>query len=180
MIRGGVAPVLINKEIMKEIKLTQGYVALVDDEDYSKLSTKKWCVALRKGKPESALRMEQIGFKKQRTIRMHRVVLGITDPKAVIDHIDGNPLNNTKSNLRICTQAENAKNRAKMSRGSSVFKGVTLDNKTKKWAVSICCDYKSFYIGKFANELDAALAYNNAAKQLHGEFSRINNIGVGV
>ncbi len=160
---------------MKQIPLSQGYFALVDDTDYSLLMQRKWCVQVRKHSCY-AQRCDWIDGKAH-IVRMHRQVLGLSrsDGK-MVDHIDGNGLNNQKNNLRLCTQSQNLQNCVKHRDGSSKYKGVSLDPKYNKWVAKIRHPNTtgSKHIGRFAKEIDAAKAYDGKAKELFGEFARLN------
>lgn len=156
---------------MKEIKLTQGKVALVDDEDFEELSKFKWC-ALKAPKTYYAIRRGN-DFKKS-TIYMHREILKLTDSKIQGEHKDNNGLNNQKSNLRTCTNSENQRNKTCKINGTSNYKGVYWNKKNKKWDVRICINKKRTYVGHFKNEIEAAKAYDKKAKELFGEFAYLN------
>ena len=93
-----------------------------------------------------------------------------------IDHIDGNRLNNAIDNLRIATNQQNACNKQKQKTCTSQYKGVSWDNKSKKWKAQICIDYKKHGLGFYEIEKDAAIAYNVAAKQLHSNFAFLNHV----
>lgn len=90
----------------------------------------------------------------------------------VVDHIDGNGLNNTRANLRLCTRSENLRNIHK-----NTVKGVGWYSRDSKWHAQICFNNKRIFIGYFENKLDAAIAYNNKAKELFGDFANLNIIG---
>jgi hypothetical protein len=157
---------------MKMIPLTQGKFALVDDEDFEYLNQFKWC-ADKIGIKWYCGRNIVIGTNKK-FIRMHRIILGleIGDGKHT-DHIDGNGLNNQRSNLRICTNAENRYNQKK-KQGSSIYKCVSWNKKTMKWISKITFKGKQIYLGSFNIEEDAAKAYDKKAMELFGEFARTN------
>lgn len=112
---------------------------------------------------------------KRKLIPIHRLIC--PDNLSFIDHKDRNPLNNCRSNLRICTHAENMRNR-KIHKGdkTSQYKGVYKPKDYKKWVAYICCDGKIYRIGAFEKEEDAAEAYNKKALELHGEFAFLNKI----
>lgn len=162
---------------MKEIKLTQGKVTLVDDEDYDWLNLWRWQVD---GKGY-ACRTEIISYdrstkeRKTRTIKMHRLIMDAPSDMQV-DHIDRDKLKNIRSNLRLCTNAENGRNQNKQKGNwSSKYKGVTKVG--EKYRARIRLDGKLIHIGYFSTEEDAGIAYNEHALKLHGEFARLNDIG---
>jgi hypothetical protein len=105
---------------------------------------------------------------------MHREILNA--PAGVfVDHKDGDGLDNRKENLRIVTSAQNQQNRRKISRKTtSKYKGVYFRRENKKYCALICCKGKRMHLGYFDNEIDAAKAYDQAAKKFFGEFARLN------
>lgn len=149
---------------MRELNVG-GVIVLVDDEDYTKVSALSWWIH----KPRPYIR----GKLKGKNVYMHRFVLGILDPKLDVDHINGIMHDNRKCNLRVCSRAENLRNKRKMP-GSSKYKGVTKVN--RKWAAQITFNYKHYNLGTFNTEEEAARAYDRAAIELFGEFSKPNNI----
>lgn len=160
---------------MKEIKLTQGKVALVDDEDYEWMNQWKWYAAKGKGNSFYAQRIASKINGKRITVLMHRLIMkdcaGLT-----IDHIDGNGLNCQKYNLRKCTQRENSRNRGACKNSTSRFVGVGWHKHKKKWTAQINPNGICISIGTFSKEEDAAIAYNEYAKKYFGEFARLNII----
>ena len=154
---------------MKEIPLTRGLVALVDDEDYETLCRFKWHAhktgyALRKVKsPINGLWTR---------VSMHREILKMPfgDGRDV-DHIDGNRRNNTRSNLRVCSRSENQQNRGANSNNTSGYKGVFWKEDHKKWGACINRNYKRKHLGYFSSAKEAHDAYCRAANELHGEFA---------
>lgn len=105
--------------------------------------------------------------------RLHRVIMG--NPDGVVDHINGNSLDCRKENLRVCSQADNARNRGIGSNNKSGYKGVFLAQ-GKYWAASIVKDRKKIHIGYYKTPELAALAYNKKATELYGEFANLNII----
>jgi len=174
---------------MKEIALTQGKIAFVDDEDFDRINAHKWC-AFRDSKNGMfrATRGVYLSKGKGKNFSMHREVLGTTDPKIHVDHIDGNPLNNTKENLRESTPSENLRNRTrKNAANSSGFRGVHHANSyvrtstrswskpSRKWVAQISINGKRTAIGRFSTAEEAARAFDKAARELYGEFcGRLN------
>lgn len=160
---------------MKEIQLTKGKVALVDDEDFEHLNQWKW--QWHKGKyTVYAMRSQRVGFRKRESILMHRQILSVTNPCIHIDHKDGNGLNNQKSNIRICDRSQNGMNQQKQVRSLSGFKGVTIDKhkKCNPWRARISVKGKYLFLGYYPTEKAAAIAYNKKAAELFGEFARPN------
>lgn len=140
---------------MREIKLTQGQVALVDDEDFEALSQYKWC-AYKIGNTFYAERKEPLPGGKYKTIRMHQQILNPSEGLE-IDHIDHNGLNNQKTNLRIVSRRENGQNLKQL--GSSVFPGVCWHTRVKKWMACITINGKQIHLGYFDSQTAAFKAY---------------------
>jgi hypothetical protein len=159
---------------MKEIYLTQGKVAIVDDEDFDLASQYKWFV--RKGSNTFYASTWVGEWKTRKLLHLHRLIMKNPDSSVMVDHKDRDGLNNQKSNLRLCTNTENSKNRR--PKGSSKFLGVSIVNgkKNKYWRAFISVDGKNKYLGFFKSEDDAAWAYNKAALEYHGEFANLNQI----
>jgi hypothetical protein len=146
-----------------ELVLTRGETVLIDREDWERAIGFNWYLqhGYAVGKPQWV------------SISLHRFIMNA--PYGVeVDHINGNPLDCRKSNLRLCSRAQNARNSKKRVGGTSRFKGVYFESQTRKWRAVITVDYKSIRLGRFLSEIDAALAYNAAAIEHHGEFARLN------
>lgn len=141
--------------------------ALIDIIDIDKCKCISWVIDPRGyvvGKPE--------GFKS--TAKLHRWILFNQKPGyPIIDHIDGNKLNNKRSNLRECTAAQNSRNARISKNNSSGFKGVSISS-DGKWRARIWRDWKEIFLGNFNSAEDAAVAYDKAAIDLHGEFASTN------
>lgn len=143
---------------------TGGDVFLLDKDDLLILAGKMW------HKNSSGYIVRGTGAKE----RLHRLIVSVPF-NAQVDHINGNTLDNRKSNLRLCTCAENNRNRK--SRGGG-FKGVTRNAKSKKnpFIAQIVVNKKHLYLGSFKSEVAAARAYNEAAKKYFGEFAKLNEV----
>lgn len=152
----------------KEIPITKGHVVLVSDDDFDQLSKFKW--HFYKG---YAARMSFLRLGKRRHIMMHQEIMGRVQGME-IDHRNLNKLDNRRENLRICTHAQNNQNEDKQSRNTSGFKGVNWHKASRKWRASIRANNKQIALGVFDSPVEAAMAYDKAAVELHGEFARTN------
>lgn len=159
---------------MKEIPLTQGQVALVDNEDYDFLAQWKWS-ASKTSNTWYAMRISNkkdgCRYGKRYSILMHRVIMKakLFDE---VDHIDHNGLNNQHSNLRIATRSQNKINAHKTN--STGYRGVELNKYSKKFSAHIRINGKLKHLGVFEMAKDAAIAYNKAAIKYHKEFAILN------
>jgi len=149
------------------IPLTQGKFAFVDPEDYPALIRHKWS-ASKRGNTFYAVRSQG-----KHQIKMHRLITN-APPQLLVDHADHNGLNNTKQNLRPCNRLQNAANQQPRKNGSSKFKGVCWNKRDKVWDVRIRYNGRNLYIGSFKSELEAAKAYDSAARFYKGKFACTN------
>ena len=158
----------------KEIILTQGKVAIVDDEDYDYLNQWKWFASNRNGK-FYVVRNITVSKNKKTIIYMHRIImkppLGM-----IVDHINHDTFDNRKINLRICTHAENMRNSKININNKSGYKGVSYQENRNNYRAQIKFNNKTINIGDFIDPIDAARAYNAAALKYHGEFAHLNKI----
>ena len=157
----------------RRIPLTQGRLAIVDPADYADLSRYKW--RLRKTKGKNVLYAERSIRRpdgKYTRLLMHRQLI---EPPAgyVIDHINGNGLDNRRANLRPATAAQNAWN-AKKRNPRSGYKGVWLAGDKNLWRAAIVCDGQRRHLGYFKDKREAAKAYDEAAIIFHGDFAVLN------
>lgn len=151
---------------MKYIPLTKGLFALVDDEDYSRVSARRWCVLRHRGKFYARASDTS-------RIYLHRFILGLTNEDPLVDHKDGNGLNNQKDNLRQATESQNHAN-SSYSKGSSRYRGVSWHKAQGKWSAKLGKYPNRTYVGSYSNEEDAAHAYDAAAFIRWGEFAYLN------
>lgn len=148
----------------KLIPLTQGKFAIVDADDYDHLMQWKWFCSAWGCAARNA---------RDETLLMHRVILS-ADKGFHVDHINGDPLNNSKSNLRLANHAQNQQNSKLRKNTTSKFKGVGWHKATRKWIAYIKVDYKHKHLGLFVDEKEAAQAYDAAALLYFGEFAATN------
>lgn len=153
---------------MIEVRLTRGLYAIVDDSDAYVIDI-KWYAQRGYKDTFYAANKYQYGI-----MFMHRLIIGIENTSERVDHIDCNGLNNQKANLRIVTRNQNHYNRGMQCDNKSGYKGVSWDKICNKWRSQIAFDRKTYYIGNFDNAIDAALAYDEAAIEFHGEYANIN------
>jgi hypothetical protein len=159
---------------MKEISLTNGGVALVDDEDFDELNKHKWFFH-KEGNTAYAWRHERKGFRQYGMVKMHRQILNPKESDHV-DHKNGDGLDNQRSNIRICSRSQNMMNQKIRIDNTSGYKGVTFHKKNKKWRAIIHLNGKPIDAGCHSTPKLAAIAYNEKAIELFGEFARPNVI----
>ena len=165
---------------MKEIHMTQGYKALVDDEDYDFLMQWKWRAVKRPHNSghiyaRRVVRKKINGKITEKTIWMHRFILNVPSGM-LVDHANGNGLDNRRSNIRICNFAQNSRNRKRHSNKPGVYKGVYVAERATgiRYRSQIFFNGKSIEVGAFATEIEAARAYDAAARKYFGEFAWLN------
>ena len=150
---------------MREIPLTKGYVALVDDEDYERVSAFKWTAKVL---PAAVYAYRN---PHNETMYLHRLILDAPSGMTV-DHINHDTLDNRRCNLRLATQAQNCWNRRYSVRARSGYRGVTRNG--KGWRADIHCNGKKIYLGTHPTVEQAARAYSAKARELFGDFLPLN------
>jgi hypothetical protein len=156
-----------------EISLTQGQVAIVDKEDFAWISEWKWYAQFDpKMQSYYAVRAKNVNGKQVRCV-MHREIAAPLQGFQV-DHINHNTLDNRRANLRVCSRAENLRNKQKRKLGASGFKGVAWCPYKKRWRADIMVDGKNIYLGRYKTPQEAASAYDEGARKYHGEFACVN------
>ena len=152
----------------ERVRLRNGGFSIIDSEDFAKVSRFKW--HRHKSGYAHSVRRNGVAHK------LHRLILGITDPKIQADHRNRNPLDNRKSNLRIASGSQNQHNKPKqkLKNATSKYKGVSRNK--KGWRAMINVNWVRFNLGTFKTQKQAALAYNHAAKLYLGEFACLNKI----
>lgn len=164
----------------KRIPLTQAQMTIVDDEDYEWLLRWRWYY-VHEVRGGYAVRSQwEKATKTRKRIQMSRVIMrrfckqDLTG--LIVDHINGNALDNRRCNLRVCTVRENAYNRKPNANSSSQYRGVTWLGHKGKWQAGIKVDGRNHHLGQFDDEKAAARAYDRAAALHFGEYARLNDV----
>jgi hypothetical protein len=160
----------------RRIRLAGPSYAKVDPEDYDRFKDHEWYAAGCAPHFYANRLVRKGNAGKTKFLAMHREIMN--PPEGIfIDHINRDKMDNRKANLREATYSQNGANRPKFNRpANSKYKGVSLQKtKTKRtWQATICVNRKRIYLGTFYNEIEAAKAYDQAAKKHHGEFAYLN------
>lgn len=151
----------------------KGLMFIFDDEGLALYNAHSWNLSMNAGKYFYLVWSKTLGYKTRKTIRFHRELLGAGD-NDLVDHVNGNTLDNRRANLRICNRSQNASNSATPIRNTSGFKGVTFNKREKKWKSAIRSNGRCFYVGSFDRAEDAHIAYCLKAQELHQEFARFS------
>lgn len=157
-------------KLVKEIKLTRGKKTIIDREDFSKVRDITWKYSNR---GYAASNYYDSG--KYKTRLMHRLIINAPEGMFV-DHIDGDPLNNRKQNLRLVSNKQNTWNQEIGARNTSGYKGVSLKKQTNRYQAQITKKGKKYYLGYFDDPKEAAYMYDFWAVDLFGEYARLNDI----
>ena len=159
---------------MREIPLTNGYVALVDDADYESLIVFSWSALV--DETRQTVYAHRTGPKPdgsgQTTIRMHRQIYGCGAP--IVDHHDGNGLNNQRYNLRRASKEQNGQNRKPNRNSATGLKGVFPARRAGSFISRITVNRERIHLGSFTDKAEAGRAYDEAARKYFGEFARTN------
>jgi hypothetical protein len=168
-----------NNKLRKNLQIAtiniDGNIVKFDIEDWDLVHEYQWRVSSDSNNP-------YVYSSRHKTINrihmsMHRLVMGKKEyDKCMIDHIDGDGLNNCKSNLRFCTASQNQANRKLSKNSKTGMKGVIYNKQTKLYVVHICKDRKHYMLGVFEDKIEAARAYDIKALELYGEFARTNKM----
>jgi hypothetical protein len=155
----------------RKIYLDEGKWTILDPDDYYLFARFKWCIGGYKDK-YYAVRSQIIGPEDIRIVRLHRLIMNAPDG-VLVDHINGDSLDNRRSNLRLATHSQNQYNKRKAKNTSSRFKGVYFRKNRGKWIAYIVAG-KKIWLGSFYSEIEAARAHDQAAMKYHGEFAKLN------
>lgn len=159
---------------MKHIKLTKSQIAIVDDKDFELVNKYKW--HNRGGIIPYVCRSIYVKGKNPKSEYLHRMLM---KPKKgyFVDHINGDTFDNRRRNLRLLSNAENCRNRTRLNKNNrSGFRGVCKWKNSNNWCSQITYNKKVIYLGSFKDKVDAAKAYNDAAKTYFGEYAQLNPI----
>lgn len=149
-----------------KLPLSNGGFSLIDQEDLEKVSSYTWMVNYNGSN-------NIVETTKKPRQSLSRMIMDAPNDK-LVDHINGNTLDNRKENLRLCSYEENSRNTRLYSTNTSGFRGVQWSKGDRRWKVRITVKFKRIYLGVYKNILDAARAYDEAAKKYHGEFASLN------
>lgn len=166
-------------DMTKTIELTKGYTTIVDDDDYEWLSEWSWYAHFNRPESVYAARGNSPG-QKPNLVKMHRAIMGIDDPKVQVDHINGNKLDNRRSNLRLASNAQNHWNLTGLrADNTSGFKGITWDKERDRWMAQIRANRQQIFLGYFDDPAEAARTYDIAARFHFGDFA-CTNVDLGL
>jgi len=168
---GGDSPV-IEWFIQKKRRDSGWYRVCCDDEDYERLSQFKWYVSVKNGRLKAIYRIDKSG-PIMTNITMQHEVLGLPSHQ-IIDHKDVDPGNNCKDNLRPCSAGENRCNQRPRIDGGVKYKGVSYRRHAKKYAARVRLDGQETWLGYHNTAISAAVAYDEGAEKIHGEFAWLN------
>ena len=150
--------------IVQQIKTSKDEEIIIDEDEFNNLKQYTWYIS----------NGYVLGKINNKQIRLHRYIMKCDNIIKVVDHINKNPLDNRKSNLRICTRQQNNCNSTKRKNATSKYHGVYFNKRSKSWNTSCSIDGKFKHIGYFKNEIDAAKAYDNYIKLNGTEFYNLN------
>jgi len=139
-----------------------------DECDHDLVMSVRWHVRAADGYAYGRIR--------ERNILLHRLLMGVTNPIIHVDHINGNPLDNRRENLRLCNRIDNAKNRRVSKTNKCGYKGVHKKIRTNHFVASITSNNKRVFLGSSLSADECARIYNYAARELHGEFAKYNDV----
>jgi hypothetical protein len=162
---------------MRELVLSNGLITLVDEEDFYWLNQWRWHALVIKNKTYAIRSRKNNHLGLSSRAYLHRIIMRIEDPNIIIDHKDGDCLNNQKLNLRCCSKAENNRNTSSHKDSVSSYLGVTFNtekHREKRWQAQLQHDGKRILSKRFLTEEEAAKAYDSCAKKTFGEFANLN------
>ena len=153
---------------------------IIDIEDWENIKQYRWFLSYQSKRNKFYVMAFLYLNQKRIHIKLHRLILNVTNPKIQVDHRLGDTFDNRKEMLRKCTSVENTRNQIIRKNNTSGYKGVCWRRDIKKWQTRICVNNKNKSVGFFKNKEKAALAYNKAALKYYGEFAKLNQIGIEI
>jgi hypothetical protein len=153
--------------VTTEIALSRGYVTVIDDADVAATAGYNWTAAVASDR-RTVYAVVTIS---KRALYLHKM---LAPQWAIVDHADGDGLNNCRYNLRDGTGFRNNANKAMLSSNTSGYKGVSWNKQKKRWVAGIRVEGKSVFLGYFGTPEEAAAAYDAAAIDLFGEYAKTN------
>ena len=151
------------------VPLTRGHYATIDAEDAPLVEGSNWCAMSEKARMHYAVRTRLLSNGEFQTIFMHRLIAQAYSG-TIVDHVNHDPIDNRKTNLRLCSYTENGQNSRKKTPGKSNLKGVCWHNQKEKWFARITVNKKQIYLGLYDTEEEAHKAYCEASEQMHKEY----------
>lgn len=155
------------------IELSQGEYAVCDLADLPLVAAHRWCAACFKHNIYAITQVRDARGR-QVSVRLHRLIVGVTDPTVCVDHRNLDGLDNRRQNLRRASRKENTWNCPRPRTNTSGYKGVTLDTKSGRYTAGIKVNGKTLHLGRYTDPVEAARAYDEAAHRHHGAFARTN------
>lgn len=151
------------------------YRVLFDEEDRGAVEAKSWHILSTSRGVSYAIAHTHSVSGARSTVGMHRVILQAAAGE-MVDHINGDGLDNRRCNIRLCSREQNGMNRRRPAHNTTGYKGVKRHSKTSAlpWEARICAQREHLHLGSFATREEAARAYDRAAIKLHGEFASLN------
>ncbi len=155
------------------IELSQGEYAVIDVADLQLVAPHRWCAATFRWRTYAITQVRD-GRDRQQSLRMHRLVMGVTDPEVLVDHRSLDGLDNRRANLRVASRTENAWNCPRPITNTSGYKGVSRDPRSGRYTAEIKVNGVTLRLGRYTCPVEAARAYDEAARRHHGQFAMTN------